>query len=299
MSRVTRPSGMRASSPLPPLRINRPSGLLNTLRRNRSRKARRQPSPGVTAPVANGPLQGPVELTAVLVRHSSRLLANESYRLAPAGIPAFAPPASIFSLSAPSSSTRPLSSASASTFATRLSSSPESIRSTTVSQGLVAGMSETIATSFGSRRRFLMNQVRALSLLSLGRAELVGRGADLADAVEPCSRRPHGDGAPPRVDRQSGREDVLLPRARRAAHAVDALREPLYVAEPFPPRERVPLDAEHLRLHRCEEPPLRRGDVVGGSYDFDLFHACIVENNATMQAIRSEYTALFGGIRGH
>lgn len=47
--------------------------------------------PGVTAPVANGPLQGPVELTAVLVRHSSRLLANESYRLAPAGIPAFAP----------------------------------------------------------------------------------------------------------------------------------------------------------------------------------------------------------------
>ena len=160
-------------------------------------------------------------------------------------------------------------------------------------------MSETIATSFGSRRRFLMNQVRALSLLSLGRAELVGRGADLADAVEPCSRRPHGDGAPPRVDRQSGREDVLLPRARRAAHAVDALREPLYVAEPFPPRERVPLDAEHLRLHRCEEPPLGRGDVVGGSYDFDLFHACIVENNATMQAIRSEYTALFGGIRGH
>ena len=79
-----------------------------------------------------------------------------------------------------------------------------------MSQGLVAGMSETIATSFGSRRRFLMNQVRALSLLSLGRAELVGRGADLADAVEPCSRRPHGDGAPPRVDRQSGREDVLL-----------------------------------------------------------------------------------------
>lgn len=123
-----------------------------------------------------------------------------------------------------------------------------------MSQGLVAGMSETIATSFGSRRRFLMNQVRAFSLLSLGRAELVGRGADLADAVEPCSRRPHGDGAPPRVDRQSGREDVLLPRARRAAHAVDALREPLYVAEPFPPRERVPLDAEHLRLHRCEEP---------------------------------------------
>lgn len=153
-----------------------------------------------------------------------------------------------------------------------------------------------------------MNQVRALSLLSLGRAELVGRGADLADAVEPCSRPPHGDGhalardvagAPPRVDRQSGREDVLLPRARRAAHAVGALREPLYVAEPFPPRERVPLDAEHLRLHRCEEPPLGRGDVVGGSYDFDLFHACIVENNATMQAIRSEYTALFGGIRGH
>ena len=100
-----------------------------------------------------------------------------------------------------------------------------------------------------------MNQVRALSLLSLGRAELVGRGADLADAVEPCSRRPHGDGAPPRVDRQSGREDVLLPRARRAAHAVDALREPLYVAEPFQPRERVPLDAEHLRLRRREEPP--------------------------------------------
>ena len=51
---------------------------------------------------------------------------------------------------------RSLSSASTSTFATRLRSSPESIRSTTVSQGLVAGMPETIATSFGSRRRFLM-----------------------------------------------------------------------------------------------------------------------------------------------
>ena len=39
MSRVARPSGMRASSPLPPLRMNRPSGSLNTLHRNRSRKA--------------------------------------------------------------------------------------------------------------------------------------------------------------------------------------------------------------------------------------------------------------------
>ena len=205
MSRVTRPSGMRASSPLPPLRINRPSGLLNTLRRNRSRKARRQPSPG-SPPLSRTALFRPCRADR---RSRTSFFPPPSYRIVQAGPrrhPGFCPPASIFSLSAPSSSTRPLSSASASTFATRLSSSPESIRSTTVSQGLVAGMSETIATSFGSRRRFLMNQVRALSLLSLGRAELVGRGADLADAVEPCSRRPHGDGAPPgSIDSQAAR----------------------------------------------------------------------------------------------
>ena len=46
---------------------------------------------------------GPVELAAVLVRYSFRLLANESYRLAPASIPAFAALASTDCLKAPSS----------------------------------------------------------------------------------------------------------------------------------------------------------------------------------------------------